>query len=80
MDFSDYLRRKNAAPVYVNFNSNAIASSNASSVGQAGYYAGKRFETFADRAAVKIGVTAYSNSPCSNADYCYPTLYSNTTH
>lgn len=80
MDFSDYLRRKTAAPVYVNFNSNAILSSNASSVAQAGYYAGKRFETFADRAAVKIGVTAYSNSPCSNSNYCYPTLYSNTTH
>lgn len=80
MDFSDYLRRKTAAPVYVNFNSNAIASSNASSVLQAGYYAGKRFETFADRAAVKIGVTAFSNSPCSNEDYCYPTLYSNSTH
>jgi hypothetical protein len=29
MDFSDYLRRKTAAPVYVNYNSNAIASSNA---------------------------------------------------
>jgi hypothetical protein len=80
MDFSDYLRRKTAAPVYVNFNSNAVASSNASSVGQPGYYAGKRFETFADRAAVRDGVTAYSNAPCSNSNYCYPTLYSNSTH
>jgi hypothetical protein len=80
MDFSDYLRRKTAAPVYVNFNSNAIASSNSSSVGQAAYYAGKRFETFADRASVLNGVTYYSNVPCSNSNYCYPVLYSNTTH
>lgn len=80
MDFSDYLRRKTAAPVYVGFNSNAILSSNTSTVQQAGFYAGKRFETFADRASVRNGVTAYSNAPCSNSNYCYPTLYSNSTH
>jgi hypothetical protein len=80
MDFSDYLRRKTSAPVYVNYNSNAIASSNASSVGQPGYYAGKRFGTFEDRAAVREGVTYYSNAGCSNSNYCYPVLYSNSTN